>query len=105
MLSYIKSAYQGDSEYAISERLINEYGQDLADEGKYSEAIKFYNLNLELYPQGYFTHRTFNYLAHCYEEMGRREEAIHYYERSLEANNRNFTAEDGLHRLKNKEKG
>ena len=86
MISFIKDQYQGESDYAISERLLNEYGQELAAKGRCEEAIQFYNLNLDLYPHGYYTHRTFDYLGDCLEKLGRKEDAIEAYEQSITFN-------------------
>ena len=86
VITLIRKQYQGESDYDISERLLNEYGQELAAKGRCEEAIQFYNLNLDLYPHGYYTHRTFYYLGDCLEKLGRKEDAIEAYEQSITFN-------------------
>ncbi|MFY0631764.1 MAG: DUF2306 domain-containing protein [Flavobacteriaceae bacterium] len=84
IIEFIKGEYNKDSEYAISERLINEYGLLLADKGKHEDAIKFFELNLILYPNhGYFTHRILNYYGTSLVKLGRNEEALKALNRAL----------------------
>ena len=100
VLEFIKTEYTKDSEYAISERLINEYGQLLAEKGKYEEAIQFYKLNLELYPEGYYTHRTYNYYADCLVNLNRKEEALKLFEKALALYEWNDVAKEEIKKLK-----
>ena len=74
----------------------------MSEEGRCEEAIRFYKLNLDLYAQGYYTHRTYNYLGHCFEELDRIEEAVHSYGRSLSFNPNNKQAEFRLNELRKK---
>lgn len=90
ILEFIKSEYNKESEYAISERLINEYGQSLADKGNYEDAIKFFELNLKLYPNhGYYTHRIYNYYGNSLLKLNRKEEALKAFKESLKWNSEN----------------
>ncbi|MDW3647143.1 MAG: DUF2306 domain-containing protein [Bacteroidia bacterium] len=100
IISFIREEYQGDSEYAISERLINEYGLQLTEDGKCEDAIKFFELNLELYIQGFYTHRSLDYYGSCLEKLGRTKEAIAAYEKSLTFHPNNKVTEQALIRLK-----
>lgn len=100
VLDFIKTEHTKDSEYAISERLINEYGQLLADKGKYEEAIRFHKLNLELYPEGYYTHRTYNYYANCLLNLNRKKEALQLFEKALLLNEWNDIAKQKIKKLK-----
>ncbi|MBW1295386.1 DUF2306 domain-containing protein [Aquimarina litoralis] len=105
IITFIKQEYVKDSEYAISERLINEYGQSLADKGKHEDAIKFFELNLELYPNhGYFTHRILNYYGESLIQLGRKEDALKAFEKSLEFNPEpyNSIAKQKIEELKKK---
>lgn len=103
IIEFIKTEYNKDSEYAISERLINEYGQSLANQGKHEDAIKFFELNLKLYPNhGYYTHRIFNYYGNSLMKLGRNEEALKAFEKSLELNSYNSTAKDMILKLSEK---
>ncbi|WP_420573515.1 DUF2306 domain-containing protein [Kordia sp.] len=100
IITFIKAEYNTDSEYAISERLINEYGQLLANKGNYKEAIKFHELNLQLYPKGVYTSRTYNYLGNCLSKLNRKEEAIQQYKKSLEMDPRDEIAKKAIITLK-----
>lgn len=102
IIEYIKIESQKDSEYAISERLINEYALSLAERGEHHDAIKFYELNLQLYPQhGYFTHRILNYYGTSLLELGRKEDALNAFEQSLVFNDDNPLAKEMIVKLKN----
>jgi CubicO group peptidase (beta-lactamase class C family)/uncharacterized membrane protein len=100
IIEFIKVEYDKDSEYAISERLINEYAQSLAANGKYEEAILFYKLNLELYPEGYYTHRTYNYYGDCLLNLKRKKEALKLFEKALSLNEWNEVAKKEIEKLK-----
>lgn len=100
IIEFIKNEYQKDSEYAISERLINEYGQSLADEEKDVDALKFFELNLELYPHGYYTHRILNYYANSLMKLNRNKEALKAFETSLKFNSDNPIAKEMILTLK-----
>lgn len=101
IIQFIKTEYDKDPEYAISERLINEHGLELADKGKHEDAIKFYELNLELYPNhGYFTHRILNYYGTSLVKLNRNNDALKVFERSLELNSDNPLAKKMVLKLK-----
>ncbi|MEM8888545.1 MAG: DUF2306 domain-containing protein [Bacteroidota bacterium] len=99
LLDFIRDEYQLDSEYAISERLINEYGQSLTNAGKCEEALKFFELNLGLYPKGFYTHRTLDYYGACLEKVGRKKDAIAAYQESLGFHPGNKQTQQALNRL------
>jgi len=99
IIDFIREEYQQDSDYAISERLINEYGLSLQDTDKCEEALKFFELNLELYPKGYYTHRTLDYYGACLEKVGRKKDAIAAYQESLSFNPGNKQTQQALNRL------
>jgi CubicO group peptidase (beta-lactamase class C family)/uncharacterized membrane protein len=101
VLEFIKTEYNKDSKYAISERLINEYALTLAEANKHEEVIKFYELNLKLYPNhGYFTHRIYNYYGESLEALGRKQEAIKAFENSLKWDPNNNQIQKKLAALK-----
>ena len=101
VLEFISTEYNKDSEYAISERLINEYALSLAAENRHEEALKFYELNLKLYPNhGYYTHRIYNYYGESLLKLGREKEALKAFEISLELNSDNPTAKKMIETLK-----
>lgn len=99
IIDFIRAEYRSDSDYAISERLINEYGLSLTEAGKCEEALMFFELNLDLYPKGYYTHRTLDYYGTCLEKMGRKEEAIAAYKESLSFNPNNKQTQQALNQL------
>ncbi|WP_086030530.1 DUF2306 domain-containing protein [Tenacibaculum holothuriorum] len=102
IIEFIKNEYNKESEYAISERLINEYGQSLADKGNYKDAIKFFELNLKLYPNhGYYTHRIYNYYGNSLIKLNRKEDALKAFEESLKFNADNPTAKKMIAELNN----
>ncbi|CAL2091026.1 DUF2306 domain-containing protein [Tenacibaculum sp. 190524A05c] len=101
VIEFIKTKYNKESEYAISERLINEYALSLAEENKNEDAVKFYELNLQLYPgRGYYTHRIYNYLGQSLFALDRKKEALKAFENSLEWNSDNPTATKMIKELK-----
>lgn len=101
VIEFLKREYNKESAYAISERLINEYGLRLAKENRHEEALKFYELNLQLYPiHGYYTHRIYNYYAESLLALNRKEDAISAYEKSLQWNPNNSDVEKILKKLK-----
>lgn len=99
IVQFIKTEYDKDSKYAISERLINEYGLELASKGKHLDAIKLFELNLKLYPHGYFTHRILNYYGNSLMKLGRDKEALKAFEESLEFNSDNPRASEMISKL------
>ncbi len=102
ILEFLKEEYKKESEYAISERLINEYALSLAELNKHEEAIKFYELNLRLYPNhGYYTHRIYNYYGESLYKLGRKDDALKAFETSLKFNTENTKAVEMIEKLKN----
>lgn len=102
ILEFIKTTYNKESEYAISERLINEYGQSLADKGNHKDAIKFFELNLKLYPNhGYYTHRIYNYYGNSLVKLGRKKEALEAFKLSIKFNPDNSTAKQMITEISN----
>ncbi|PTX61446.1 CubicO group peptidase (beta-lactamase class C family) [Kordia periserrulae] len=100
IIEFIRENYTKDSDYGISERLINEYGLSLAEKGRHEEAILMYQLNLEIYPKGYYTHRIYDYYAESLRKLGREAEALPLLEKSLEYNPWNTALEKELKLLK-----
>lgn len=87
IITFLQTEYQNpSSEYAISERLINEYSLDLANQAKHEEAIKLYELNLTLYPKGYFSHRIYKYYGQSLMALKRNKEAIDAFSKAVEYN-------------------
>ncbi|WP_298420974.1 DUF2306 domain-containing protein [uncultured Kordia sp.] len=100
IIAFIKTEYTKDSEYAISERLINEYGASLAKKGKHKEAIQFYKLNLEIYPEGYYTHRVYDFYIESLRGLSRENETLPLMEKSFELNPWNKKLENEIKKMK-----
>lgn len=97
IIAFITAEYSKNSEYAISERLINEYAQNLANKGNHKDAIKFYELNLKIYPDhGYYTHRILNYYGTSLMALGSKKAALKAFKRSLELNPDNPEAKKNI---------
>jgi tetratricopeptide (TPR) repeat protein len=81
------------SAYNVSEGAINIFGYELMTAGNDKEALAIFMLNTELYPGGY---NTFDSLGECLLKMGRKDESIKAYKKSLELNPKNEGARNIL---------
>ena len=79
-----------DPEFDISERAIISFGYSLMRQNRNEDALKIFNLNTELYPDGF---NTWDSLGECLLVLGKKEEGINAYEKSLELNPKNKNAE------------
>ena len=77
------------SNYNTSEKEINRFGYDLRKAKKENEALEIFTLNTELYPKGY---KTFDSLGECLLLVGKKNEGIKAYKKSLELNPKNENA-------------
>jgi tetratricopeptide (TPR) repeat protein len=75
--------------YNTTENEINSFGYELMAANKLAEAFQIFSLNTTLYPNGF---NTFDSLGECLLLMGRKEEGIKAYKRSLELNPKNENA-------------
>ncbi len=85
------------SEYNLSQGGINEFGYMLMGQNRDEEALKVFELNTRLYPQGF---NTFDSLGECLVKLGQIEAGIAAYEKSLELNPKNDNATRVLADLK-----
>lgn len=76
------SAYSLESE-------VNNFGYALLNQKKDSEALQIFELNTELYPHGF---NTFDSYGECLMNLGRTEEALSAYRKSLALNPQNDNA-------------
>jgi tetratricopeptide (TPR) repeat protein len=90
IVEIIKSENKNDPKYEISENGINGFGYNLMGEDKYEDAIKIFTLNTELYPNAF---NTWDSLGECLLELGKKEDGINAYKKSLELNPENENAE------------
>jgi tetratricopeptide (TPR) repeat protein len=82
---------------AISEAAINGTGYQVLALKKTSDAIRIFQLNVELHPG---SSNTYDSLGEAYMANGEKELAIKNYEKSLELNAKNNNAVEMLKRLK-----
>lgn len=94
-----KDALKKDPEYNISENAINDFGYDLLQQNKLSDAELIFKLNVELYPNSY---NVFDSYGECLLKAGKEKEGILAYERSLELNAGNTNARNILAKYHNK---
>ncbi|MFK7781476.1 tetratricopeptide repeat protein [Psychroserpens sp.] len=90
IIKIIKSENKNDPEYDISENGINSFGYNLMRQDKNEEALKIFKLNTELYRNGF---NTWDSLGECLLVLGKKEEGIIAYKKSLELNPENKNAE------------
>ena len=77
------------STYNVSESEINSFGYALMADKKDQEALKIFILNTKLYPKEF---NTFDSLGECLLLLGKKEEGIKAYKKSLELNPKNENA-------------
>lgn len=78
-----------NSEYNLSESGINSFGYQLMGEGKDEDALKIFELNIELYPEGFNSYDSY---GECLVKIGEIQEGITAYKKSLELNPKNDNA-------------
>jgi tetratricopeptide (TPR) repeat protein len=86
VLAFLKLNHNKDTAYDISEGLINRHAENISKEGRYEEAIQFYDYILETYPEGYYTHRTYDNYIECLRKLGREDEVLPWMEKSFKVN-------------------
>jgi cyclase len=74
---------KGD-QYAFGDGNLLVIGDKLLTKTKYQDAAEFLRLSLEEYPESSYGYYTTYDLAVCYKELGDKEQAIRYCEKSLE---------------------
>lgn len=77
--------------YNISENAINAFAYTLMQKEKYSEAEIIFKLNVDLYPSSYNVYDSY---GECLLRLGKENEGIAAYKRSLELNPQNTNAAD-----------
>lgn len=83
-------------EYDFREPELNTLGYTLLSQGRVTDAIEIFKLNVEMFPQGA---NTYDSLAEAYMVHGEKELAVANYRKSLELNPKNTNAVDQLKRL------
>ncbi|GAB4286421.1 MAG: hypothetical protein Kow0098_01600 [Ignavibacteriaceae bacterium] len=92
---YIKSN-QSD-QYNTRENQLNMLGYQLLKAGMNSQAIEFFKLNAEAFPE---SANVYDSLAEAYMIAGKNEEALLYYQKSLELDPSNENAKQMIEKLK-----
>jgi tetratricopeptide (TPR) repeat protein len=80
----------------ISEGFINSTGYRLMGQNKLTDAIRIFQLNVELYPKSW---NVYDSLGEAYMNHGDKELAIQNYQKSLELNPKNAGAVQALSKL------
>lgn len=93
IIAFCKQENAEKSSYDISETGINRFGYELMAQENYEDALKIFELNTDLYPQGFNTYDSY---GECLLILGRKEEAITAYSKSLELNPENGNAKNVL---------
>lgn len=90
-IQFIKSEYKKGlkSNYNTSENELNGFGYELLNSKKENEALEIFTLNTKLYPNEF---NTFDSLGECLLILGKKEEGIKAYKKSLEINPKNDNA-------------
>jgi tetratricopeptide (TPR) repeat protein len=83
IINLAKSSDLQNSEFDLSESGINSFGYQLMGDGKDEDALKIFKMNTELYPEGFNTYDSY---GECLVKIGRIEEGIVAYKKSLELN-------------------
>jgi tetratricopeptide (TPR) repeat protein len=81
--------------YNTTENAINSFGYELITANKMKEALEIFSLNTRLYPNSF---NTFDSLGECLLLMGRKEEGIKAYKKSLALNSKNENAKKIIER-------
>lgn len=88
-----EQAKGNESTYNVSEGAINTFGYQLLNSGSVEDALEIFLLNTVLYSEAFNTHDS---LGECLLKLGRKEEAIAAYQKSLELNPKNENAREVL---------
>lgn len=98
ILKYIQNADRKTSPYDLSESGINQFGYNVMGNGETREALKIFKLNTELYPNAW---NTFDSYGECLSNLGKKDEAIAAYKKSLELNPNNDIAKFAISEIRN----
>ncbi|MEQ1812045.1 MAG: serine hydrolase [Terricaulis sp.] len=99
-LAHLRAAHQAAPDAAEEhEEALNEFGYELLGSGRTAEAISFFQLGTELFPN---SANAYDSLGEAYLRGGQRAEAIRNYERSLALDPENANAERVLRDLRSR---
>lgn len=90
IIAFTKQEDKEHSAYDLSEAGINQFGYELMGQERHEEALKIFALNTQLYPEGFNTYDSY---GECLRALGKTEEAVAAYKKSLALNPENTNAE------------
>ena len=90
-----ESKKRGDARYDVTQSAVNSFGYELFKTDA-ALALPIFKLNTDLYPNGF---NAFDSYGECLLKLGRKEEAISAYQKSLLLNPKNTNAEKVLKNL------
>jgi len=85
-----------ENEYDFGEFQLNAVGYYLLQLGRVQDAIRIFQLNVEVFPDAW---NTYDSLAEAYMKLGNKELAVRFYKKSLELNPQNDNAREKLKSL------
>jgi len=90
-IKFIKSEHRKGlkSTYNVSENELNSFGYELLNSKKEADALEIFILNTRLYPNGF---NTYDSLGECLLLLGKKEQSLKAYKKSLELNPQNENA-------------
>ncbi|SMP06261.1 serine hydrolase [Flavobacterium hercynium] len=95
-LQIAENLKKNTSDFALNENEINDYGYKLLGEGKQSEALKIFKLNVDLYAK---SGNAYDSYAETLAGSGNKKEAIKNYKRAFELNPKNTNALEQIKKL------
>lgn len=97
IIAFCKGKNQTGKDFYLSESPINDVlGYGLMKQGRTEDALKIFKLNITFYPDAYNTYDSY---GECLVKLGRIEEGITAYKKSLELNPKNTSAIEALKKL------
>ena len=93
----LRDLRQKNEEYYLSEGEVNSLGYEFLGQGKMTEAIEIFKMNVEAFPNSF---NVYDSLGEAYAAAGQKELAIKNYEKSLELNPKSQTGIEALKKLK-----
>ncbi|HAK76086.1 MAG TPA: hypothetical protein DCR35_04490 [Runella sp.] len=87
---------QAHFSYDFSSEQLNKLGNELVNSQQLNEAVRIYQLSLEVFPWSF---TTYNLLGMAYEKSGKKAQARQAFEQSLQLNPTNKTAQEALQKL------
>ena len=97
IIEIITQEVESEIVFNFTEREINDFGYNLMRAEKYQDALTVFRLNTELYPNAWNTYDSY---GECLLELGKTEDGLKAYKKSLELEPDNSTAKEVIERHK-----